>query len=1093
MNRGDVKPCVRPNQKSSNERSLNATPCVPFSCLPHLLEHQAQRIPDEPAILAPGRPPLTYRRLYEHIDKTGRALRALGIYRRDRIVVVLPNGPELAVAILTVEASAVCVPLNPAYGAEELERYFADLQPRALITPAGINSPARRVALSCGVRVIELSTAFDADAGLFTLTGDPVAAPSDESISPSDVALLLPTSGTTSHPKIVSLTHANICTSAFAHRAALALNETDRCLNVLPLFHGHGLNATVLASLAAGASVVCTPGFGVNDFFAWLTAFQPTWYSALPIMHQAILGQTRHDRARIAKCRLRFVRSSSAPLPLRIFAELEQTFETSVIEWYGMTEVASSPIACNPLPPRQRKAGSVGIPVGLDVAIMGEGGALLPGGQTGQVVVRGPSVMGGYDGNPIETEAAFAGDWFKTGDIGFFDDDGYLFLAGRTREIINRGGEKVAPQEVDEVLLDHPAVAEAVTFAVPHPTLDEDVTSAVVLRPHPVATPKDIRQFAIGRIADFKVPRQVLIVREIPKGPTGKVQRIGLAAKLGLATSTALPRAFVAPRTPLEAALAKHWAEILQVEQIGIHDNFFESGGDSLLATDVLSHIYDIAQVELEASQFFEGPTVAEVAHHIERLIHAGQAPRAPSALVRVPRENGVMPTSIAQERLWKLQHALPDLPFFNVLYPLRLTSALDVAILERSINDIVRRHEILRTTFADIDGRCVQIIAPLLAVPLRFHDLSAMQRSKKEKIGHQLIQKEALHSFDLTKGPLIRARLVRLAEQEHLLLISMHQVICDGWSLGVFVEELVAAYDGFAAQEEPSLTPHPIQYADFAHWQRHWRSHSEMIAQLEYWREQLRDPLPVMQLTSSGPGRIIDDLRTARREVALPASLAGAAKRFSHQEGGTLFMALVAALKTLLHCYLGEDEVRVATNVANRNRPGTEALIGPLANTVILRTDLGGDPSPREVMRRVRATSLAAFAHQELPFQELLETLDRERRLKPPALANVMILLQNATLRPTTGSGHKLSFEEANPNMLVPLVTITSFDVILMLRDGPHGLVGTCVYKPHLFRAKAIGRLLQDFRKVLELLVTLPDRSISTIRISLNESCWNP
>jgi non-ribosomal peptide synthetase component F len=264
------------------------------------------------------------------------------------------------------------------------------------------------------------------------------------------------------------------------------------------------------------------------------------------------------------------------------------------------------------------------------------------------------------------------------------------------------------------------------------------------------------------------------------------------------------------------------------------------------------------------------------------------------------------------------------------------------------------------------------------------------------------------------------------------------------------------------------------------------------MIAQLDYWREQLRDPLPVMQLTRSDPGRMIDDLRTARREVALPSSLAEAAKRFSRQEGGTLFMALVAALKTLLHCYLGEDDVRVATNVANRNRPGTEALIGPLANTVILRTNLGGDPSPREVMRRVRATSLAAFVHQELPFQELRENLDRERRVKPGALANVMILLQNATLRPITGSGHKLSFEEANPNMLVPLVTITSFDVILMLRDGPHGLVGTCVYKPHLFRAKRIDRLLQHFRKVLELMLTQPDRPISTIRLSVNGSRWN-
>jgi len=1075
------------------ERSMDSRPSVPFSSLPRLLEHQAKRIPAAPAILAPGRAPLTYGGLYQHIDKMGRTLRVMGIGRHDRIAVVLPNGPEMAVAILAVAANASCAPMNPTYQAEELQRYFADLRPRALITQAGIDSPARRVALSRGVRIIELSIASDAAAGLFTLTGEQVGAPFHELVSPGDVAVLLLTSGTTARPKIVPQTHANICASAYSSVAAFALRETDRCINMLPLFHGHGLHNTVMASLAAGASVVCTPGCDVNSFFAWLTAFQPTWYSAVPTIHQAILGQARHSRERVACCRLRFVRSGSAPLPPRVLTELESTFKAPVIEYYAMTETTSTPIACNPLPPAQRKAGSAGIPVSLDVAIMDEGGTFLTGGQTGQVVVRGASVMAGYDGDPMATEAAFSGNWLKTGDLGFFDDDGYLFLAGRIREIINRGGEKVAPQEIDEILREHPAVTEAVTFAVPHATLGEDIASAVVLRAHRVATPKDIRQFAIGRIADYKVPRQVLVVKEIPKGPTGKVQRIGLAAKLGLATSTPLRQAFVAPRTPIEKILAKRWADILQVEQIGIHDDFFASGGDSLLATHVLVHLYEITGIELDVSRFFEAPTVAEVAHYLEGMIHAGQAARTPSAIVRVPRENGVVPTSIAQERLWKLQHALPDIPFFNILYALRLTSSCDVAVLERSINEIVRRHEILRTSFAVIDGRHVQVIAPQLAVPLEFHDLRALRRPRKEKIGHRLIQEEVLHSFDLAKGPLIRARLVLLGEREHLLLISMHQVICDGWSLGVFVEELVALYDAFSAREESPLAPLSIQYADFAHWQRDWRSHPEIVTQLAYWREQLRDPLPVMQLAPSGPRRTIDDFRTARRGWALPASLADAAKRFSHQEGGTLFMALVAALKTLLHRYLGQDDVRVATNVANRNRPGTEGLIGPLVNTVILRTNLGGDPSAQEVLRRVRETILAAFAHQDLPFEEFVETLERERDFKPSALANVMILLQNATLRPTAGSGRKLSFEEANPNMLLPLLTITSYDVILMLRESTHGLAGTCVYKPPLFTATAIDRLLRDFQEVLEQMVIQSERPISAIRVSLTERLSSP
>jgi acyl-CoA synthetase (AMP-forming)/AMP-acid ligase II len=1073
------------------ERSKHPRPSVPFSSVAHLLEHQATHIPDAPAILAPGRAPLTYGRLYQHIDKMGRTLRDMGIGHRDRIAVVLPNGPELAVAVFAVAAIGACAPLNPAYGSEELDRYLADLRPRALITLASIDSPARRAALSRGIRVIELSTAFDAEAGLFALTGYQGSAPSGEPVSSADdVALLLPTSGTTSRPKIVPLTHANICASACACGAALALRETDRCLNIVPLFHSYSLNATVLASLAAGASVVCPPGCDVNRFFAWLTTFQPTWYSGVPTMHQAILTHARHNRLRATDCGLRFIRSATAPLSPRIIDELEGTFGTSVVEFYGMTETASSPIACSPLPPRQRKAGSVGKKAALDVAIMDEGGAFVPGGRTGQVVVRGASVMSGYDGNEGATHAAFAGDWFKTGDVGFFDDDGYLFLAGRIGEIINRGGEKVAPREVDEVLLEHPAVEEAVTFPVPHATLGEDVASAIVLRPEAVATAKDIRQFAIGRIADFKVPRQILIVREIPKGPTGKVQRIGLAARLGVATGTGLPRAYVAPRTALEKVLAKHWAEILEVEQIGIHDDFFAAGGDSLLAAGVLSHAYDITQVEIEVARFFETPTVAEVAHHLEQLIEAGQAVQPSSAIVRVPRENGMVTASIAQEELWKLQHALPNLPFFNVLHALRLTSSCDIAVLERSINEIVRRHEILRTTLAHIDDRYVQIIAPRLAVPLAFDDLRALPRSEIETVGHQIIQAEALHSFDIEKGPLIRARLVHLAEQDHLFLISMHQIVCDGWSLGVFVEELVALYDAFSGREESPLAPLSIQYADFAHWQRLWQSHSEMIAQLEYWREQLREPLPVVRLARSGPRRAIDDLRTARRAWMLPACLTEAAQRFGREEGGTLYMALVAALKTLLHRYLGQDDVRVATNVANRNRPGTEALIGPLVNTVILRTNLGGDPNAREVMRRVRSTALAAVACQDLPFEELVQALERERRLAP--LANAMIIFQNAALRPTANSGHKLSLEEANPNMLVPLVTITSFDVILMLREGPHGLAGTCVYKPHLFQAATIDRLLRDFKEVLACMIAQPEQPISAIRVSRNEQTSN-
>jgi acyl-CoA synthetase (AMP-forming)/AMP-acid ligase II len=1069
----------------SAEHSADPKLLVPVFCLPHLLEHQAKRLPEATAILAPGRAPLSYGRLYRHVEQIGRTLRTMGIGRHDRVAVVLPNGPEMAVAILAVTASASCAPMNPAYQAEELNKYFADLRPRALITQAGFDSPASRVALSRGVRIIELSTALDAAAGLFRLTGEQVGAPLHESANPDDAAVVLLTSGTTSRPKVVPQTHANICTSAYSSVTAFALRETDRCINILPLFHGHALINIVIASLAAGASVVCTPGYDSNEFIAWLTAFKPTWYSAVPTIHQAILTQARHDRERVACCRLRFIRSSSAPLPPNILTELESTFEAPVIECYAMTETTSTLITCNPLPPGQRKARSVGKPASLDVAIMDEGGTFLAHGQTGQIVVRGAGVMPGYDGDPIATQAAFTGGWFKTGDLGFFDDDGYLFLTGRSREIINRGGEKIAPLEVDSVLLEHPAVAEAVSFAVPHPTLGEDIGSAVVLRGDGAATAEEIRQFVIGRVAEFKVPRQVVIVRQLPRGPTGKVRRVDLAMDLELATRFGRRQVFVAPRTPLERLLAEHWAKILQVERVGIHDDFFTLGGDSLLVTHIVARIYDSLHLEIDVSRFFEAPTIAETAHHLETLMLTGQTGR-PSTIARVPRANAA-PASIGQERVYKLQRVLRGMPFFNVFCPLRLTSKFDVAILERSINEIVQRHEILRTTFAEVDGQCVQVIAPQVSVDLRIADLHALPRSKKESAGHLLIQEQALHSFDLTEGPLFRIRLVRSGKREHLLLITMHGIIVDGWSLGIIVEEIFTVYNAFYAGSASPLAPLSIQFADFAHWQRRWRSHPDIVAQLTYWREQLRDPLPVMRVATRPATQTIDNLRTARREVTLPASLSEAAKLFSVREGGTLYMTLVAALKTVLQRYLGQDDLRVATLIANRNRPGIDGLVGPLANTVILRTNLGGNPSLREVLRRVRTTALAAFAHQDLPYEELVEALERERPHRPITLAQVMIALHNATLRPKMNSRHGLTFQEANPNLLGPLVAPTTFDVCLMLRETSHGIRGFCVYKPHLMDAITIDRLIRDFQEVLQRMATQPDQPISEIRVSLN------
>ena len=478
---------------------------------------------------------------------------------------------------------------------------------------SGMDSPARAVARARGIAIIELSPVLEAEAGIFTLTGSADShTVRTGSVVPEDVALVLHTSGTTSRPKIVPLTQSNICGSAYNIISTLTLSKNDRCLNVMPLFHIHGLIGALLASLAAGARVVCTPGFHAQRFFEWLEEFRPTWYTAVPAMHQAILMHAAANREAIECCPLRLIRSSSSPLPPKVMAELEDAFHAPVVEAYGMTEAAHQ-ITSNALPPRVRKPGSVGIAFGPEVAIMDEAGNLLSTGEAGEIVIRGANVTQGYENNPEANVACFTNGWFRTGDQGYLDSDDYLCITGRLKEIINRGGEKVSPREIDEALMNHPDIRQAVAFAVPHPTLGEDIAAAVVLQDNVSITEPMIREWLFGKLPHFKIPSQVVIVDELPKGTTGKVQRIGLAEKF----AQQLKRAFVVPESGLETMVASIYAEVLGVEYPGVRDNFFALGGDSLRATQVISRIQDIFQVNLPIVTIFKKPTVEELAKEV--------------------------------------------------------------------------------------------------------------------------------------------------------------------------------------------------------------------------------------------------------------------------------------------------------------------------------------------------------------------------------------------------------------------------------------------------------------------------------------------
>ena len=491
------------------------------------------------AIGAPGLPDLSYRDLRDLADRTGAALAALGVSPGDRVAIVLPNGPAMASCFLAVAAYATAAPLNPAYREDEFDFYISDLRARILVVQKGMDTPARAVAARHGVPVVELVDR-GAAAGDFTLDLGGKAPGTPRRAGPSDTALVLHTSGTTSRPKIVPLAGANLAASARHIATTLQLTPADRCLNIMPLFHIHGLIAAVLSSMQAGASVHCSPGFDALRVFRWFEEVKPSWYTAVPTMHQAILGRAGRNAETVAGMKLRFIRSSSSSLPPQVMTELEAAFGCPVIESYGMTE-ASHQMTSNPLPPAARYPGSVGVAAGPEVRILGLDGSFMPVGEEGEIVIRGPNVTAGYENNEKANAEGYAPDpdgkggrWFRTGDQGTIDADGYLRITGRIKEIINRGGEKIAPREVDEVLMDHPAVAQAVTFAVPHPKLGEDVGAAVVLRDGAAATEAELKAFVSGRLADFKVPRTLLLIDEIPKGATGKLQRIGLAEKLGL-------------------------------------------------------------------------------------------------------------------------------------------------------------------------------------------------------------------------------------------------------------------------------------------------------------------------------------------------------------------------------------------------------------------------------------------------------------------------------------------------------------------------------------------------------------------------------
>ncbi len=593
-----------------------------------LISDRAADAPGAVAIHALGRRPLTYAMLSREIRDGVARLNQMGVGRNDRVAVVMPNGPEMAVACLTVCSGATCAPLNPDYKASEFEYFFETLDTRLLIVDADSKTPASGVAEALGIPVIELRTSDFLEAGRFEIR--PLAeelpqrgASEAGFAGAGDIALVLHTSGSTSLPKIVPLTHMNLVASALNVASSVALSGEDCCLNMMPLFHVGGLVDTLIAPLATGGSVISATDMSSRTFFECCREFRPTWYQGVPTMLQDIVRRIELDRLSVDDIHLRFARSVSAPLPGRVMEDFERLFDVPVIEIYGMTETAGV-ITSNPLPPEPRKPGSVGIAAGPEVTVIDEAGNPARTGEFGEVAVRGVNVISGYEGMSEVEPDSFIGSWLRTGDEGYLDDDGYLFLTGRIKEIINRGGEKISPSEIDEIALEHPQIAEAACFAVPHESLGEEVAIAVVeARENGSAadplTDQAVIEFLAERLAYFKVPRAVFFVEALPRTPGGKLKRHLLAHELAGADGPVREVEWVAPESSTAVSLAAMWERALGVSPIGMHDNFFDLGGDSLKAASFIAELLESSEHSVQVSSLFDAPTIAEFESQLEQ------------------------------------------------------------------------------------------------------------------------------------------------------------------------------------------------------------------------------------------------------------------------------------------------------------------------------------------------------------------------------------------------------------------------------------------------------------------------------------------
>jgi amino acid adenylation domain-containing protein len=1037
-----------------SELNDTETPFPATRCVHDLFESRVEQTPAAVALVA-GEVELTYEELDARANRLAHHLRALGVSPGTTVGVCLDRGVEVVVGLLAIlKAGGAYVPVDPDYPVERIGFMLADSGAAVLVTHRGLHARLPEVA---GAVVL-----VDADRNVIDACPD--AAPGRTS-SADDLAYVIYTSGSTGTPKGVAVTHRSLVNLVSWHASSYGIEPGDRGAHIAPL----GFDASVWELwpyLSSGASLVLPPEHvrtSPDELVEWLNdngvsvTFVPT-----ALVHELFSGGGH------ASLRARAILTGGDQL--RVRPDGATRFE--LVNHYGPTEatvVASAGrVDAGGTPP------SIGRPIAnTTVYILDRHGNPVPIGVPGELYVGGVGVARGYVNRAALTAERFVPDPFsgaagarlyRTGDRCRYLSDGNLEFLGRVDHQVKVRGFRIEPGEIEACLAGHEKVRDAVVMAAGGDR-DKRLVAYVVSDDAPTTT--ELRAHVADTLPGHMVPAQFVVLDELPLTPNGKLDRAALPVPGG---RPELDAAYAAPRTPTEEILAGIWSDVLGVERVGLHDDFFELGGHSLVATQVAARVRAGLGVELPVRALFELPTVAALAMAVAQ---GDRRSELPPGIAAVPRD-GRLELSFAQQRLWLLDQIEPGGFQYNVSQALRLSGPLQRDALERALGGLVARHESLRTTFAGAGGRPVQVIHPPEPAVLEVTELDRFDPAEREARARRAVADAAQRPFDLARGPLVRATLIALDEDDHVLVAVMHHIVSDGWSMGVFTRELSALYDAFSRGEESPLEELPLQYADFAAWQRGWLEGDVLEGQLAYWRDRLAGLAPVLELPTDRPRPAERRGRGAKHSFALDATTLESLHAISRAHNATLFMTLTAAFQLLLSRYSGQSDVAVGTPIAGRTHAELEDLIGFFANTLVLRTDLSGDPRFTELLARVRETALGAYAHQDVPFEKLVEELQPPRSLSHTPLFQVMISLD--------GVSGELALGDVSVSELPIEVASSKFDLQLALRSSVDALEGVLVYDADLFEPDTVARMGDHLANLLDAIAADPDAPLSSL-----------